>query len=219
MNKPRFFSGVFLVQLLIAVIMFLVGLFLYDKLPDLILSHWNINGEIDSYWPKLTQIIFIPAITLALALLFQFLPKIDPKKEKYVLFQKPWIVLQMSIVLFFAYLYFVTFYMAFYPLTPIIPFIFGGIGVLFVLLGNYLGKIRQNYFVGIKTPWTLDNEEVWNKTNRLGGWMFTICGLIVFAEAFIQWQHVWVFIVSVLLTALVPVIYSYVIFRKGKKLI
>jgi uncharacterized membrane protein len=217
MNKSKFFSGVFLVQLLIAVIMFVVGWYFYDKLPDLVPSHWNINGEIDAYLPKLTQIILFPCITLALAVLFQLISRIDPRKEKYVLFKKPWIVLQMSIVVFFAYLYFVTLYMAFYPLTPIIPFIFGGIGVLFVLLGNYLGKIKQNYFVGIKTPWTIDNEEVWNKTHRLGGWMFTVCGLIVFAEAFIQWQIVWVFIASVILTAIVPIVYSYLIFRKTKK--
>jgi uncharacterized membrane protein len=218
MTKSKFFSGVFISQLIIVAVMSLTGLFLYDKLPDLIPNHWNIYGEIDSYWPKLTQIIFIPAITLAMALLFQFLPLIDPKKEKYVLFRKPWVVLQMSIIVFFAYLFFVTLYMAFYPLTPIIPFIFGGIGVLFVLLGNYLGKIRQNYFIGIKTPWTLDNEEVWNKTHRLGGWMFTICGLIVFAEAFIQWQVAWVFIAAIIPTALVPIIYSYIIFRKEKNI-
>jgi len=197
--------------------MFIVGAALYNALPDLVPSHWNIKGEIDSYLPKLTSIILFPAITLGLALLFPIVSAIDPKKEKYILFRKPWVVLQMSIVLFFAYLYFVTLYMAFNPAIPIIPFIFGGIGVLFVLIGNYLGKIRQNYFVGIKTPWTIDNEEVWNRTNRLGGWLFTIAGLIVFAEAFIQWQVVAVFIVAVVIAAVLPIVYSYVLFRHLKK--
>lgn len=217
MTKQKFFSGVFVVQLSVAVIMFIVGALLYNNLPEMVPSHWGVSGEIDSYMPKLTHLILFPSITLVLALLFPFLSRIDPRKDKYVLFKKPWIVIQMSIVVFFAYLYFITLYMAFYPSTSIIPFIYGGIGVLFVLLGNYLGKIRQNYFVGIKTPWTLDNEEVWNKTNRFGGWMFLIAGLIIFAEAFIQWNHVAVFIISAAAAALMPIVYSYIIFKKQKK--
>jgi len=216
MQKLKFFTVGFFVQVLIALIMFAVGAFLYNQLPDMIPSHWGINGEIDSYLPKLTGIILFPAITLVLAFLFPLISSIDPRKEKYVLFKRPWLVLQISIVLFFAYMYFITLYMAFYPATLIVPFIFGGIGVLFILMGNYLGKIRQNYFVGIKTPWTIDNEEVWNKTNRLGGWMFLIAGLVIFAEAFIQWHYLIIFIITVVLASIVPIIYSYIIFKKKK---
>ena len=119
--------------------------------------------------------------------------------------------------MFFAYLYFVTLYLALNLGKAIEPFIFGGIGVLFILIGNYLGKIRQNYFIGIKTPWTLNNEEVWNKTQRVGGWSFVISGLIIFAEVFLKWQVLPVMIFAVVFASLTPVIYSYVIYRKIDK--
>lgn len=177
-------------------------------------SHWNIEGDVDSYLPKGTWIWIFPGITMLLVLMFPFFSRIDPKKEKYELFRRPWLILQMVFVGFFAYLYFVSLYLTLNPSVPITGFIFGGIGVMFVLIGNYLGKVRQNWFLGIRTPWTLDNEKVWNKTQRLAGWLFLIAGLVVFAEAFIQWQIAWMMGVCTAVVVIVPVVYSYFLHRK-----
>ena len=208
---------IFIIQICIVASMLIVGFLLWDSLPEMMPSHWNIEGEIDAYLEKSTWIWIFPGITLLLTLMFPFLSRIDPKKEKYSLFRRPWLILQMVFVGFFAYLYFVSLYLTLNPSVPITGFVFGGIGVMFVLIGNYLGKVRQNWFMGIRTPWTLDNEEVWNKTQRLGGWMFLIAGLVIFAEAFIQWQIAWVMGISIGIAAVVPIVYSYFLHRKLTK--
>jgi immunity protein, SdpI family len=215
-SKTTFSVPVLVSQLLIVAAMLVTGLILFDSLPDQLPSHWNIAGEVDAYVDKGLGIYLFPGITLAIALLFPILSSIDPRKKKYKAFQRPWHILQMAIVLFFAYIYFVTLYLAFHPEVSIVQFIFAGMGILFIVIGNYLGKVRQNYFVGIKTPWTLDNEEVWNKTQRVGGWSFLIAGLIILINGFVQWQLVASMIVAVSIAAILPIVYSYVLHKRLK---
>ncbi len=206
-----------ILHFVIIALMYLVGWILFDQLPAEIPTHWNAAGEVDAYMPKMKAIILFPSIALLVTLLFPLFRFIDPKREKYALFTKSWMMIQTAILFFFAYIYFVSLYIALNPGTQMEQFIFGGIGVLFILIGNYLGKIRQNYFVGIKTPWTLNNEEVWNKTQRVGGWSFVISGLILFAEAFLKIYLVPVMIFCIAFAALTPVIYSYFAYRKLEK--
>lgn len=191
---------------------------MFDKLPDQMPTHWNVAGQVDAYMPKGNAVLLFPAITLVVTLLFPVLTMIDPRKEKYVLFRRPWLILQTVFVLFFAYMYFVSLYLSLNPEILITPFILGGIGVLFIVIGNYLGKVRQNYFVGIKTPWTLDNEEVWNKTQRVGGWAFLFAGIVTLINGFVQWQLVPVMIAVISVAVVVPIAYSYFLYRKLKKL-
>lgn len=208
------FTPAFWLQICIVLSMLCVGWFLYDRLPEQIPVHWNVEGEVDNYTSKLKGVLLLPLINLLMVILFPIFKKIDPKREKYATFQRPWLIIQTVLVLFFAYIYFVSLYLALNPYMSVEPFIFGGLGVLFIVIGNYLGKIRQNYFMGIRTPWTLNNEEVWNKTHRVAGWSFVIGGLLVFAEAFLQWKVVYVMIFAISFAILVPVVYSYLEYRK-----
>lgn len=212
----KFSVPVFTLQILVVLGMLIAGWVLFDKLPEQMPTHWNIAGEPDSWMDKNIAIYLFPAITFVIVLLFPILSRIDPRKDKYVLFRKPWLILQMAFVLFFAYIYFVSLYLALNPEVTMTPFIFWGIGILFIVIGNYLGKVRHNYFVGIKTPWTLDNEEVWNKTQRVGGWAFMIAGLMIFTNGFIQWQLVPVMIAAIVIAAVIPIVYSYILYRKIK---
>jgi len=92
------------------------------------------------------------------------------------------------------------------------------IGVLFIILGNYMGKIKPNWFMGIRTPWTLSNEEVWNKTHRLGGKMFILLGLVMICGTFLPSETFWkAFTVSIVIILLIPMIYSYLLYRKLKE--
>ncbi len=166
---------------------------------------------------KTLAVFLFPAIAFALVILFQVISKIDPRKKKYAQFKTAWGMIQTTVIAYFAYLYAVSFYLAMNPDKAIEPFIFVGIGVLLLLIGNYLGKVRQNYFVGIKTPWTLDNERVWNKTNRLAGWLFVGAGIVIILEAIIQLWVAPVIFTVIGIAVVVPIIYSYLLFRQEQK--
>ncbi|MDD2516329.1 MAG: SdpI family protein, partial [Candidatus Gracilibacteria bacterium] len=129
-----------------------------------------------------------------------------------------WEIFQFTLLGFFAYVYLVIIYVVLHPSAPMNVFMSLGTGALFIVLGNYLGKIRQNYFVGIKTPWTLANEDVWNKTHRIGGWAFIISGILFIINSFILEKYVWItFMFIITFCLFVPIIYSYVIFKKITK--
>ena len=86
-------------------------------------------------------------------------------------------------------------------------------GLMFIIVGNYLPKCKQNYTIGIKIPWTLNSEENWNKTHRFAGWLWTICGILIMLTGFLG--SFWVFLPIALLMVIVPVVYSYILHRKG----
>lgn len=216
MNKKNAPYTPFYFLLFIVAIMFAVGWLLYDSLPQNVPIHWNVKGEIDGWMSKPWGVFLIPLVTLGVAMLFPILSSIDPRKGNYELFRKSWIMIQVTILLFFAYMYFSSLLVVLHPEYEIFPFVMTGIGVLFMLIGNYLGKVRQNYFVGIKTPWTLANEDVWNKTHRLGGWCFVIAGIALILNGIVQWHIVVVSVTAFSLAVAFPLIYSYLIFPKKK---
>jgi uncharacterized membrane protein len=201
-------------NLLLVALMFLSGYYFLPSLPNKMPMHWNIRGEVDNYMPKGTAIWIMPAIALACFILFQFLPLFDPKKEKYKLFKTEWEIIQTALIGFFAYMQFLTFYIAMNPKTEMMPLMFIGLGILFVLMGNYMSKIRQNYFIGVKTPWTLASEDNWNKTHRFASWTFVIAGVITLVEAYFIWYAPVVIFGSIMLAAVLPIIYSFLIFKK-----
>lgn len=204
----------FILKLLLVLCMFLVWFYFYDKLPQTIPTHWWYDWRPDNMWDKLLHLVMFPFITLWLVLLFSFLPRLDPKKENYPKFEKTWEVFQFSLIWFFMYIYFVSIYAWFHQDLNMNKFMLSWIWVLFIILGNYMWKIRQNYFIWIKLPWTLANEEVWNKTHRLWWKMFMLAWLIFIINAFVQiyvFALIWILLTLVLF---VPVIYSYFSYKK-----
>lgn len=194
--------------------MFGVSAYFYDALPADVPIHWNSLGEIDGYASKMFGAFFAPALAGLMTVLFYVLRLIDPRRKNYESFANSWGFLQVGIIGFLAYLHFVTLYLTFNPEISIIPFILGGIGALFVLIGSLMHNLKQNYFVGIKTPWTLHDEKVWDKTHQFGGWCFSIAGFVMFIEGFVQF-YLWpVFILAVVLAAVVPFVYSYLVYRR-----
>jgi len=112
-------------------------------------------------------VLSIPLIVVAMIVLFRFLPKIDPKKANYEKFKNTWEIIQFVIIGFMAYVHFVSLFMILNPEYSINSFMLFGLGAMFVLMGNYMGKIKHNFFIGIKTPRTIADEDVWKKTHRL----------------------------------------------------
>ncbi|MBI5654849.1 SdpI family protein [Candidatus Uhrbacteria bacterium] len=206
------------VRICIVAAMFVVGLVLYPYLPEMVPTHWGIEGEPNAWGPKIWGAWIIPLMSLAFLILFPLLPKLDPKRENYEHFKKSWGTIQTALVGILGYMYAVTMYVTFYPqynsyVGKAVTF---GIGVLFVILGNVMGKVRQNYFVGLKTPWTLNDPEVWQKSQRFSGWMFVLAGLAFIIESIVWIAIVPVFIMTISLTVVAPIVYSYLLSRKKK---
>ncbi|HLG03920.1 MAG TPA: SdpI family protein [Bacteroidia bacterium] len=181
----------------------------WDKFPDKIPTHWNASGEVDSYGGK--GALFIgPLVNLGVYLLLLFLPRIDPRKKNYELFSGAYWTIRLGLAIVLAIVGLVT---IFVPLgydidvALIIPLTVTG---LFLLLGNQFGRLRHNYFVGIRTPWTLNNEEVWKRTHRLAGKVWVAGSLIMLPLIFLLPAETMsvAFFIYIAVLAIVPIVYS-----------
>ncbi|MCD4705687.1 SdpI family protein [bacterium] len=211
--KPSFKTEIF--SLLIILITIGLSIYFYGHLPDKIPVHWNFAGEVNRMGSSTSVIFAVPAFLIFFYIMFLFLPLLDPKKERYEEFKKVYHTFKNIILLLFFLLYLATGLNGLGHNININLFVPIAIGVLFITLGNYLGKVKSNWFVGIKTPWTLSSENVWNKTHRLGGKTFIIGGTLLILEPFspLGWKLP-IFIIAILLSAVLPIIYSYIIYKK-----
>ena len=189
----------------------LAGLFLWDRLPEEVPIHWNMNGDADQYSSKLFAVVFMPLLFVVLQWVAVLLTSADPKRQnqsekvKNLVF---WLVPMISILIP-AFMYFGALGIA-VRIDILLPII---LGLLFVAVGNYLPKCRQSYTIGIKLPWTLASEENWNRTHRLAGWVWVAGGILLMVLGFFQ---IPIMLVAVAIgMALIPLVYSYLLYRKG----
>lgn len=199
--------------LILVVTAVIVSVASLPTLPNMIPMHWNIVGEIDNWMPKEKAVWFFPGLMAAMWALFQVVPHFDPKKSKYADFEPEWRVMQTALIAFFLYVQVITFHIS-RTGDSIFPSFFLGLGTLFILLGNYMSKIRQNYFIGIKVPWTLASVDNWNKTHRVGSWCFVLAGVITVIEGYVQWFAPAVIFGSIMAATLIPIVYSAYLSRK-----
>lgn len=149
----------------------------YPALPDIVPSHWGMNGEVNGWAPKWAALL-LDLLPLALLLGMQFLPNIDPRQDSYRKSGKVWPIFQVSFTLFMTAVTWMTELSAFGLLGggSISLFVCWGIGALFLALGNYMPQVRQNYTFGVKTPWALADAHNWQRSQRMGGIVFTAAG-------------------------------------------
>jgi uncharacterized membrane protein len=205
--------AIMLVLLVIA-----ITLALYPHYPDQLAIHWNLRGEIDGYADKtVLNALMMPLVTVAIMGLMLFFPFIDPKQEKYALFDQPYRTIRFAIVALFCLVQgsMIMTYIG-HPM-PITKFTTAVLSLLIIVMGNLMGKIRQNWFIGFRFPWTLEWEDVWNRTNRLGGKLFVASGMLGLAGLLLPsvWTELLLF-GSLLIAAVITIIYSLFIFRKPK---
>jgi uncharacterized membrane protein len=187
----------------------------WSAAPDTYPVHWNIHGEVDRTGGRAEGLLLLPLVAAALALLLRFLPRIDPGRANYANFASAYAWVRVLVPALLTGVY-VLMQMAARGRTasvaPAVTFLIGG---LFFGLGNVLGKVRPNWFVGIRTPWTLSSAESWTRTHRAGGWVFLIAGLLTMAGAvFLDVGRVIASLVVVMLLAVLGLaVYSYVIWR------
>ena len=199
----------------IAVLATAFSVWAYPRLPEVVTTHWNFRGEPNGTSSRLVAAGLLPLFLAVLPLIFRALPKIDPKGENYAKFTDAYWLIANSVILFLAGVHVVVLLNALG--TPVdINLVIGlGVGLLLMVMGNYLGKVQPNWFMGVRTPWTLASEFVWRKTNRTAGWLFVLAGLIVAVSAFIpSLPTVTIMGVVIALAALIPVVQSYVLWKR-----
>jgi len=210
--------------LILILFTYIVGIYLYPKLPEQIPIHWNIEGEVDFYGGKLFGTFLIPTLNLFFFAMFVLLPKLDPRKENYQKFTGSYKIIRHTVHLFFILLFFVTMYNSlnvkeempkYLEISFIVPFT---VSILLIILGNYLGKIKDNFFVGIKTPWTLSSKNVWYKTHRLASKLYVLSGILGLIGSFFNGTiSAILLIVPILTSTVVIVFYSYFEYQKEIK--
>ena len=190
-----------------------VAAYLYPNLPDQIPTHWNIEGEVDDYTAKPWGVVIMPLAAIFVFVVMRLIPTISPKGFRTDNFMDVVNVFTVAIVGFMSGVAVLVLLEANGQDVRINEMIFAGVGLLFIVLGNYMGKVRKNFFIGIRTPWTLASDEVWSRTHRLGGKVFVLIGIFMMLNGFVRFPVQWL-IASIVVVALLPVIYSYVIYRQ-----
>lgn len=199
---------------IIMVGMFLVAAASWSSAPDRYPIHWNWTGQVDRYGGKTEGLLLMPVMTLGIYLMLVFLPRIDPLRANYERFRGTYAAMRLVFTVSMALIYAVTLLSgAGYPVdtSRVMPMVVGG---MLIVVGNFLGKIRPNWFVGIRTPWTLSSRKSWVKTHRLGGWLFILMGLSLVLTGMVR--TVWSFEVmaAVFVASLVWMMaYSYLVWR------
>jgi len=189
----------------------LVGLILWDQLPEQIPTHWNAAGEIDRWSSKLFAVFGLPVIMLAAQWLCVCGTAADPKKQNHsdkVLHLVFWIIPVLNNAIFaFTYCAAMGREVRMEVVMPVL------VGLILAVVGNYLPKCKQSYTIGIKISWTLNSEENWNKTHRFAGRIWVVGGLLMVLSGFVG--GAWLFFAIMLLMVFVPFFYSYILHRKG----
>ncbi len=194
-----------------------IGAYLYPQFPDEVASHWGANGEANGYMPKFWGIFLTPILMLFMFLIYVLIPRIDPMskniEEFRPVFNKFWVLL----FAFFSYVFGI---IILWNLGFLFNFAFAiapALGIMFYFIGGLMQSAKRNFFFGIRTPWTLSSDIVWEKTHKLAGNLFKLTGLLTLVSMFFGGMVTFViFITSVVLSAFVSIIYSYFEFKKLK---
>ncbi|QLC86010.1 SdpI family protein [Priestia megaterium] len=185
------------------------------NLPATMPIHWGANGEADGFATKINAMILTVGIMVLIYFIIAFVPRIDPRKENYKYFSKTYNIVLNAVLLLFFFVNMSTILQGLgynVPMSYIAPIM---AGLVFIIIGNYLQRVRSNYFMGIRTPWTLSNETVWKKTHRLSGKLFFIGGLLILISAFLPDGYKSVIMWgSIVLCVAIPYLYSYLAYKK-----
>lgn len=212
-------SNTSIIVLALIAIAVVTGAVLWDKLPEQMASHWNANDEVDGYIPRFWGVFLMPLVTLGMFGLFILLPNIDPLKANIAQFRGIFNLFILFITVFMLYIHGLTLawslgYQNFKMSAAMLPFL----GVLFIFVGYLLRQAKRNFFIGIRTPWTLSSDTVWDKTHQLGSILFMVSGaLSIIGSFFGGMVAFWMLFVPLIGSTLILVIYSYLLYRNETK--
>ena len=201
----------------IILLSFIIGIYFYPQMPERMASRWDVQGQVVGYMPKFWGLFLMPFVLVGLALLFIAIPRIDPLKANIEKFRKYY---DEFFILFFIFMLSIHFQVILWNIgikispNSTLPI---GLGLLFFYIGILCENAKRNWFIGIRTPWTLSNDKVWEKTHKVGGKLFKIAGLIALVGVFFQGYALFFILVPVILVTLYTIIYSYFEYQKEMK--
>jgi uncharacterized membrane protein len=202
-----------LLNLGLVILAFVAAAALYDRLPACVPIHWNARGEANGFAPKSWGAFLMPGVMAGSYLLLLVVPRISPRGFAIQRFQRVFEIFQTAILAFLLLTTVLILLAGVGVKVPMDRTIYAGVGLLFVVLGNFMGKVTRNFFVGIRTPWTLASDEVWLRTHRLGGKLFVLAGLGLCVSGLLRGGLI-PLLAAVVIAGVVPVIYSYVLYRR-----
>ncbi len=217
-TQPLHFRPYLFISAAVVLVMALVSTYAWFQLPDgvPVCTHWNAQGVCDGWGSKGVGLFLMPAVVAGVALLFAVLPHVDPRRANLAQSGTAYAAVWMAMLAFF---------LIFHVIVVLqllgVPVMMGALvpaltGVLFIAIGAVLGKVKSNYFFGIRTPWTLSSELSWEKTHRLGGWLFMAAGALIVVGALALPQGMWVVVMMGVLVALIVTlaVYSYLVWKR-----
>lgn len=211
------YRKLFLILMLVSFLSLVGQICVLPVLPDQIPIHWNAAGEIDSYGSKWMALLF-GALPLLMLGLFRILPRIDPKWQNYEKHMEVYVLCSILFVVLFIAVSWIVILTALEVAVPVERLLPGMLGALFIVLGNYMPRIRHNYTFGIRTSWTLASETVWKKTHRAGGFCFMGFGLVMILHA--VFPTVWLAAVSMagmIGSVIFLTVYSWAVWKKEQE--
>jgi uncharacterized membrane protein len=212
----------YLKEVVLWVIIVIPYIYLYtvwNSLPESVPTHFDLAGNPNDWSSKTSLIFIVGGLSIGMYILMVVIPFLDPKK-KIQQMGTNFYNLRFMLTLFFSILATYLIYIGKEGSIKNPKFLFGFLGLLFAALGNYFQTVRPNYFIGIRTPWTLESEHTWKKTHRLGGRMWMAGGVLIALLAFIipdKSIFMTAFFIIIIIMSLVPVVYSYFEFQKEKR--
>ncbi len=198
------------VCVLLILLSFGSSIFLTSKMPDQMATHWNMEGQVDRYMDKTFSLYWLPVIQVAMLVILMVIPRMDPMKSNIAKFQSSYELFLTGFTGFMTYIHVLTLTWNLGAKMNFIAWLLPGMAGFMFLSGYLLSRAQQNYFIGIRTPWTLSNPVVWQDTHRLSGRAFKLAAIISMLGLIFQDQAFVLMIVPIILAAVVAVVYSYI---------
>ncbi len=200
--------------IIITLIMVAIGLILEPRLPNPMAIHWDENGQPNGYGSHFLGLWLVPLMTVGLTLLLLGVPYIDPLKKNIDKFRKEYYTFILFFVFFFFYLHVVSLLYNLGVRINMVSLMIPGFAAFFYYIGVMMGKAKRNYFIGVRTPWTLADDEVWDQTHQIGGKGFQLSAILTLLGVFFPSAAIWVMLIPVMVVSVFTIVYSYVIYRK-----
>lgn len=205
-------------SIIIILLSFAIAVYFYPQMPERMASHWDSQGNINGYMSRFWALAMGPLVILGLYLLFEFIPRIDPLKKNIKKFKKHYDTFKLVLIGFMFYIYLASIAANLGYVFDMSFVMIPGLSILFFYCGVLMQHSKRNWFIGIKTPWTLSSDKVWKKTHEMGGKMFKAYALLILLGLFFGSYGIYFIVLPIIVIVIWSLVYSYLEYQKrGRK--